>query len=167
MSEPRPARQRGFSLLEVLIALVVLSTGMLGVAALYVESLRSGQTALFRTQATNLAADLADRIRANRAGVVGYSVGAGNAAAAPAKRCASDAVNNAQDCTPPEMAAYDIWLWKTMIGNTADSVAKKIGLPSGVGTITPDNPLLPRVFDIRITWSEKEDNQVYTMTVVI
>ena len=43
--------QRGFSLIEVLVALVVLSIGMLGIAALYVDSLRSGRTAIHRTQA--------------------------------------------------------------------------------------------------------------------
>ena len=57
--------QRGFSLIEVLVALVVLSIGMLGIAALYVDSLRSGRTAIHRTQAVILVSDMAERIRAN------------------------------------------------------------------------------------------------------
>jgi type IV pilus assembly protein PilV len=59
-------RAQGFTLVEVLIALIVLSIGLLGIAALYVETLRANRTALFRTDAVTLASDLADRIRANR-----------------------------------------------------------------------------------------------------
>lgn len=57
---------QGFTLVEVLVALIVLSIGLLGIAALYVETLRANRTALFRTDAVTLASDLADRIRANR-----------------------------------------------------------------------------------------------------
>ena len=57
---------KGFTLVEVLVALVVMSVGMLGIAALYLEGLRAGRTALYRTTAVNLAADMADRIRANQ-----------------------------------------------------------------------------------------------------
>jgi type IV pilus assembly protein PilV len=59
-------RVAGFTLIEVLVALVVLSIGLLGIAALYVETLRANRSALVRTQAIALASDLADRIRANR-----------------------------------------------------------------------------------------------------
>jgi len=51
---------------EVLVALIVLSIGMLGIAALYLEGLRATRDALVRTQAVALTADMADRIRANR-----------------------------------------------------------------------------------------------------
>src|SRR5438045_6342747 len=62
----RPARPRGFTMIEMLVALVVLAVGMLGVAILFGISLHSGSSAISRMQAVNLAADLADRIRANR-----------------------------------------------------------------------------------------------------
>ncbi|HEX9773028.1 MAG TPA: type IV pilus modification protein PilV [Steroidobacteraceae bacterium] len=64
---------RGFTLVEGLIALLVLSIGMLGIAALYVETLQSGRSAQVRTQAVSIAADLADRIRANRVPVDAYT----------------------------------------------------------------------------------------------
>ena len=58
-------RMRGFTLLEVLIALVVLSFGLLGIAALQGVGLRSSQGAYLTSQAGLLAYDIADRIRAN------------------------------------------------------------------------------------------------------
>ena len=68
--QPRHSRgkapQRGFTLVEAMVALIVLSVGLLGIAALYVETLRASRTSLHRTQAVNLATDLADRMRANR-----------------------------------------------------------------------------------------------------
>jgi len=57
--------QRGFSLVEVLIALIIMSVGMLGIAGLYVQSMQAGRTSVFRHHAVTLAGDVADRIRAN------------------------------------------------------------------------------------------------------
>lgn len=59
-------KARGFTLLEVLIALLVLAFGLLGFALLQTMNLRFTQSANHRTQATNLAYDLLDQIRANR-----------------------------------------------------------------------------------------------------
>jgi type IV pilus assembly protein PilV len=62
-------RQSGFTLLEVLIALLILSIGLLGLAALQTTGLRSNQMASMRTQATQAAYDITDRMRANPTGV--------------------------------------------------------------------------------------------------
>jgi type IV pilus assembly protein PilV len=64
--QQKVGRSSGFTLVEVLIALVVLSIGMLGIAALYLDSLRASRAALSRTQAVTLAGDIGERIRANR-----------------------------------------------------------------------------------------------------
>ena len=61
--------QHGFTLLEVLIALLVLSIGLLGLAALQTTGLRSNQMATMRTLATQDAYDITDRMRANPKGV--------------------------------------------------------------------------------------------------
>jgi Tfp pilus assembly protein PilV len=53
------------SLVEVLVALVVLSIGLLGIAQVLINGMRTSHAALLRTQAVNLVADMADRIRAN------------------------------------------------------------------------------------------------------
>lgn len=63
---PTPCRARGMTLVEVLVSLVVISVGLLGVVALQAVSLRNSQTSYLRTQATALADDIIDRMRANR-----------------------------------------------------------------------------------------------------
>jgi type IV pilus assembly protein PilV len=75
MMRARSARQtvKGFTLVEVLVALIVLSAGLLGIAAMYVETLRASRSALVRTQAVTMASDLADRIRANRTPANNYT----------------------------------------------------------------------------------------------
>jgi type IV pilus assembly protein PilV len=56
----------GMTLVEVLVSLVVISVGLLGVAALQITSLRNSQASFLRTQATAMADDIIDRMRANR-----------------------------------------------------------------------------------------------------
>ena len=62
-------KSRGFTLLEILIAVGVLSIGLLGIAGLQALGQRSNHSAYLRSQATALAYDMIDRMRANKAGV--------------------------------------------------------------------------------------------------
>lgn len=68
-----PRRQQGFSLIEVMIAVLVLGVGLLGFAMLQTTSLRMAQGAGYRTQATNLATELLDQMRANRLSAAAYA----------------------------------------------------------------------------------------------
>jgi len=68
-SIPCEARQRGMTLVEVLVTVVLISVGLLGVAALQLTSLRANQEAYASSQASVLAADILDRMRANQQGV--------------------------------------------------------------------------------------------------
>lgn len=63
----------GFTLIEVMIAILVLGFGMLGFALLQTMSVRFVQSANYRTQATNLAYEMLDQIRANRVMMAGYA----------------------------------------------------------------------------------------------
>ena len=93
---------KGFSLVEVLIALIVMSVGMLGIAGLYVQSMQAGRTSMLRHHAITLAGDIADRIRANP------TAGAAYAATGNNNNCVAQNIN----CTVAEMAANDIDLWQ-------------------------------------------------------
>ncbi|MEO8016699.1 MAG: type IV pilus modification protein PilV [Pseudomonadota bacterium] len=69
-------RARGFTLVEAMVSLVVLSVGLLGAAAMLLDSLHVHAAALQRLGATRLLADMADRIRANPGGAAHYAAGA-------------------------------------------------------------------------------------------
>ncbi|NCO19451.1 MAG: type IV pilus modification protein PilV [Gammaproteobacteria bacterium] len=62
----RARNQRGLTLIEILVTLLVLSVGLMGLAALQGFSLQAGQISYLRTQATNFAYEVADDARANR-----------------------------------------------------------------------------------------------------
>jgi len=114
--------QAGVSIVEALVALLILSFGMLGIAGLYLESLRSNKTALSRTAAVALVNDMADRIRANRGGLGNYALTSG-ATATTTKYC------DTALCTPTEVATWDKAVWKAAVTAT---------LPNGPdGSITP------------------------------
>jgi type IV pilus assembly protein PilV len=129
-----PRRQSGFSLVEVLIALVIMSVGMLGIAGLYVHSMQAGRTSMLRHHAVTLAGDVADRIRANpRAGIAYEGAGLNG-------NCVSGVVN----CDEVAMAGHDILLWEQQAADT---------LPAGdVEVIFVDGT--PPVYTINVTWSE-------------
>lgn len=131
---------RGFSLIEVLIALIVMSVGMLGIAGLYVHGMQAGRTSLFRHHAVALAGDVADRVRANPMGTNSYADN--GTAAAPAKSCLLEA------CTPAEMAASDKYFWDQQAGNT---------LPDGDVTVVYEASTGagdPATYTVAISWNE-------------
>lgn len=142
-------KQTGFTLMESLVALIVLSIGMLGIAALFLESMKAGRTALSRSQAVTLAADMADRIRANSTAGVAYAGPGGFNA------CVAGGV----DCTPAQMAAEDVQLWLNNITG---------GLANGQGVIVFNNALNPPQYTITVSWDEPgEGNINYVLQVQI
>ena len=104
-----PLASRGFSLIEALVALVVVGVGMLGIAALYVTTLRANGSALSRSQAVNLASDLGDRIRANRN--AGTSYQSAGSETAPGVICQGSGTS----CSATQLAASDLYLWQMQI----------------------------------------------------
>jgi len=138
---PRHA-QRGFTMVETLVALVVLSIGLLGIAALYLDSLRAGRTAIYRTQAVTLTADLADRLRANRQANVAYAAAFADVPVEVAS-CYSTA-----GCAPADLAATDLARWKATIAQQ---------LPGGEGQVEVTAPAAagdPAIYVITVRWTE-------------
>jgi len=128
----RVSRQRGVTLIELLITMVIVSIGVLGLAGVQILSLKQAREAGQKMVALQAANDLLDRIRVNRN--ADYSWPAGSAAA----NCASVA------CTPAEMAVFDLWLWNCRLGPPSDACKKAFGLsdrdfgrlPGGKGLVS-------------------------------
>src|SRR5438874_11408845 len=150
--QQRPARPRGFTMIEMLVALVVLAVGMLGVASLFGISLHAGSSAITRMQAVNLATDLADRIRANR-----------RAGDAPNNAYGGAAADNgctgagAVSCTPAQMAADDLYHWQRQLSRAIAG-----GTATGTVVVTPGTP---QTYTILVSWTEKTGTLQYQMQV--
>ncbi len=141
-------RAGGFSLVEVLIALIILSVGMLGIAGLYVHSMQAGRTSLFRHHAVTLAGDVADRIRANPRAAIAYSQAGAN----------NNCVDGGIDCTPLQMAGNDVFLWDQQAADT---------LPNGTVTVDFDNAVLPPTYQITVAWDEPGENMTYIINIPV
>jgi type IV pilus assembly protein PilV len=157
-------RQSGFTLVEAMVSVLILSLGLLGVAALQTKSLSSSFTASQRSQAILAAADIADRMRSNRiaidlAQLVNYSN------VAPADNSCREVhyghLHVPASCTPIQLAADDLFDWQAQV--TAM-------LAGGVGVVcrdsTPDDgaagaPACDGVgpaYAVKLFWTEKSDN---------
>ena len=142
-------KNAGFTLIEVLIAMLVLAVGLLGLAGLQAASLKNNQSTYNRSQAIQLTYDLADRMRANVAGAATYTAILPSAATEKAN-CLTTI-----GCTLADMAENDLYEWN----NTMNSL-----LPSSTGTITviTDASTTPpsTIFTVTITWDDNRDGNI-------
>ena len=142
----------GFSLIEVLVALLVFSLGLLGIAALLVVSVRTNHSAYQRTQATHLADSMANRMRANSRAIwngdySGSYPRAGNAASCTA----------AAPCGFQGQAQRDVANWSTELGNFLPNVQASIDCVRSSATTPSDLSLRPPydgLCTMTMTWSE-------------
>ena len=126
--------QGGFTLTEVLVAIVVLAIGLLGLAGLQAVGLRGNHSAYLKTQATLAAQDIIERMRANRTPLAGsYEIDSLGAIGA------ADCVSN--PCAPAQMKAFDWWEWKRALAR----------LPGGDGAIHMDGDGVT----VTIRWNER------------
>lgn len=121
------SKQRGFSLIEILVTVLVLSIGLLGVVALQLNGLKQNQNALQLTEATLLAYEIVDRMRANQTNVANgsYNIGLDDAAAGGS------------------VASDDLVTWKNDI---------ETKLPSGKGSIEP----VGNLFLVTVQWDDSK-----------
>lgn len=137
-----PLHQRGATMLEALVALLVLMLGVLGLARLQLATLMEARNANARSVAVHAATDLMDRMQVNRAArftVPPFDdyVTAWTQPAAPATNCISD------PCSRAQMAAFDVWQWKQTLAQQ---------LPEGSATVFRSNTD-PSQLGILLAWS--------------
>lgn len=113
-------RQSGFSLLELLIALIVFSLGLLAVAGLQTVSKQSNYESIQRTVASQVANGLLEDIRTNGGGIATYTgsgdIGGGSRGAQPAPNCGVGA-----ECNPTQKAAFDLWFWEQSLDGSLET----------------------------------------------
>ncbi len=131
---------KGFTFVEVLVAMVILSIGVLGLGLLQLTSMQNTQGGYLRSQATILAYDMIDSMRANIPAVANGDYSITFAQATPAAvNCYSLAAN----CTTAQMATSDVNRWRNVLANY---------LPSGGGQIGTVNVGLTTDVTVAITW---------------
>ncbi len=133
ISAPRD-RQRGASMIELLVSILIFALGMLGLVGLQTRTLSYGQASLYRSQATALTDDILDRMRADRA-----SAKNGNWDTALANSAASITGTTT-------VAERDLKEWKQAVEDL---------LPSGKGAIVRSVVDFKPVITITVTWDER------------
>jgi len=126
----------GFTLIEVLISMLILSIGLLGLAGLQANGMRNNHSAYLRSQANIFAYDILDSMRANRGATTEAATALGGA---------YNVTINAMAPTGSTTAELDLARWLNTIAAQ---------LPDGKGSIT-QIPATPR-FTIVIQWNDRE-----------
>ncbi|KQW57694.1 type IV pilus modification protein PilV [Variovorax sp. Root411] len=138
-------KQAGFSMIEALVAILVLSFGLLALAGFQLRVLSDSVGASNQNIAAQLAGDMADRIRANL--VTGAATDSPYVAdwsaastTAPDPSCAGSRAN----CSATELAADDLWNWKRRVASA---------LPGGLANVEGNSTAGGLLF-IHIAWNE-------------
>ncbi len=164
-TQPGKHKQSGLGLIEVLIAVIVLSVGFLAAAKMQIEGMRYSQNAYFLSQANFMLRDMTDRMRANRDGVLDGHYDnfiTGSETSQPA--CYASSTR----CTPAQIANSDLHHWNQLL-HAADS---KPLLPS-LDDIEARGQILLNaatgVYELSVKWGEtyKGNNEEQSLIVLL
>lgn len=138
----------GFTLLEVLVTIVIVTLGLLGLGALHVRAMRDTTSAYLRSEATILTQDMADRIRANPFSVNAYQMTLNdfNNTYKINTAAADDCI--ASSCPIASLAVADLAQWSIAVANR---------LPGGLGSIAMENSGGINSWVISVFWDERVD----------
>lgn len=158
-----PTQVGGFTLIEVLVSLVILSIGLLGIAKLMLFSSRSNDSAYLRSQATALAYEIVDNMRANRQEATSnltYNTAKGavaTTAAPPAALCVG-----AVQCTTSQQAVYDVYQWKLRLNTASNPGGPTIGaLPAGQGSVVTATVGSQTTVVVQVFWDDTVAQSTY------
>lgn len=155
-------RNRGFTLIEVLVALVLLSIGLLGLAKLQFWGVKHTGSAYFRTQATQLANEMVERMRSNPAAVAD---GKYQWQEADDEKCDDENYKKEREdlpdcrttsCTPDQMATYDLFAVACGLNKNKGEEGVSGLLPQGTLRVSCKNTGLASCI-VKIHWQESDD----------
>lgn len=139
--------QRGITLIESLVAIVVMALGILGILGVQMRTLTDTQTGVRRAQAIRLIEDIGERMKVNPnalANINAYVTGFDASPTVPS--CASG-------CNPAQLAAYDVAVWKRTIRDNLPLGQASIFVPPAESGLTAG---LGRQLGVMIAWRENE-----------
>lgn len=145
-------QQNGFTLVEVLIAVLVMAIGLLGLAGLQLTALQQNTSASNRSIATMKAYEIADKMLANSGQLNSYVVGLG----APPN--SGTCIGGGANCSRTAMADFDLAEWKCSLGNwNDDATCTGLGiegpLAAGDGMIVANGN---NFFTVTIMWDDEK-----------
>jgi len=143
----------GFAMIEVLVSVVVLAVAALGYAALQLRGLSANSSAMWRSKATVLAYEAADRVRANLPGV---TAGLYSNLVTPSNATSACTLTNV--CSTTQMAARDFVQWRTAVLNALPGGSGVICLDSSANDGTAAAPACDGTgsqIAIKVFWSER------------
>jgi type IV pilus modification protein PilV len=152
------SRQRGVSLIEVLVAVMIFSVGLVGLAGLLIMSTRSNQAAYLRTQVVYLAHNMADRMSANPSAVWDGSY---NSNSYPTATSVTTKCDLSSSCTPDDLATHDMQMWSTQLTTFLPTAKATINCANGSAGFTPSaaqfgmRPPYGGNCIMTVTWSER------------
>ncbi|MCP3667915.1 MAG: type IV pilus modification protein PilV [Gammaproteobacteria bacterium] len=165
---------QGTTLVEVLVAVVIISIGLLGVAALQITALQGANDTQYRSRATDLAASLADRMRANPLADNNYRIAASTACAVPGNICAmkpdDPSVNDgsALKCTSAQIATYDLWEIRCLNGVANTLPGGDLVVTCADADTTDGDACTPNsTFTLNVSWETKSEDTGFTTDNVI
>ncbi len=153
-------KQRGVSLVEILVTLVLISIAVLGSAAMQVFSKRTNSQAVQRTTAAYLASDMFERMRSNRTALASYlpevELGGGTQGTSPIIDCSLDGAN----CTTDDLALYDLWEWEQQLDGAAEQAnARGVGgMLEATACITGPGGGVGGNYEVAIAWRGLEEH---------
>lgn len=167
-------RQEGASLIEVMVALLIFTVGLLGLAAMQLGALQSTADSGQRSQSVWLMQDLIERMRANPDGTAAQYAAAPDCTALPAKMCAdhynpsSAAKVTASNCNAQEMATFDTWEAQCSYVDIADFNttdarfnSRDFIIPPEAGTLL-DAADVGNSLDLSLNWQSKSSRTATT-----
>lgn len=144
-------RQQGFSLIEALVAFLILSVGMLGIASLQTMSLKSGHTAAMRTVAVMKVEEILESMRSNDPSVL-LDYAAGTADMGVDNGCSQTSVA-AATCTPSQIAQDEIFRWKNSL---IEALPNNAGTTATVVITPPVPPQTLALVVVSVNWNERD-----------